>query len=320
MRAGTNTAPIPATTTATVTTATPIQHAGNREGNRVTRVPDFVAVVPARLASTRLPDKPLADIGGKPMVVHVAERARRSGARQVIVATDAQTVFDAVSQHGFDAMLTRADHPSGTDRLAEVALRMGWPDETIVVNVQGDEPLIDPALIVSVAEHLATHPDCAIATAAHPAATMSEVFDPNAVKVVIDAHGRALYFSRAPIPWYRDSYRTQCSGDQTVTAFPPDNADAAANGRRESEFLYHNPVYRHIGIYAYRVDFLRRYPTLAPAPPERAESLEQLRAMWHGERIAVKITDTAPPPGVDTPEDLARARAAFASINDATMA
>ncbi|MGI4855501.1 MAG: 3-deoxy-manno-octulosonate cytidylyltransferase [Janthinobacterium lividum] len=274
--------------------------------------PPFVAVVPARLGSTRLPNKPLVDIGGRPMVVHVAERAQRSGAVQVIVATDSPQVLDAVAAHGFTVLLTRDDHPSGTDRLAEVASRLGWPDDTIVVNVQGDEPLIDPALIRDVARHLADHPDCAIATAAHAVDTRAEVFDPNAVKVVIDARGVALYFSRAPIPWFRDAY----AGVPTAATVPA----SASDGRIGTSDGVPGPVYRHIGIYAYRAGFLRRYPTLAVSPLERAESLEQLRAIWHGERIAVKITENAPPPGVDTPEDLARARAAFAAGSQSTVA
>ena len=306
----------------------------------------FVAVVPARLASTRLPNKPLADIGGKPMVVHVAERAQASGAYHVVVATDAQSVYDAVTAHGFEAMLTRADHPSGTDRLAEVASRLGWSDDTVVVNVQGDEPLIAPELVRGVAAHLIAHPECAIATAAHPIHAIHDVFDPNAVKVVLDAQGVAMYFSRAPIPWFREGYArpvTQEVGATGTTAATATAAtriaagisadavkgsatsvaptlesalaasrDAAADRRSALPEDAPSPVYRHVGIYAYRVGFLRRYPTLTPAPLERAESLEQLRAMWHGERIAVLVTADAPPPGVDTPEDLARAREAYA--------
>lgn len=282
--------------------------------------PPFVAVVPARLGSTRLPNKPLVDIGGRPMVVHVAERARRSGASRVIVATDSQQVHDVVAAHDFTVLLTRADHPSGTDRLAEVASRMGWPDDTIVVNVQGDEPLIDPVLIGDVARHLAEHPDCAIATAAHQVRARDEIFDPNAVKVVVDARGVALYFSRAPIPWFRDAYG---AGPGAPSA-PASDGRSGSNGVTANvDTADHDipgPVYRHIGIYAYRAGFLRRYPALAVSPLERAESLEQLRAIWHGERIAVKITESAPPPGVDTPEDLARARAAFAANGPATMA
>lgn len=251
---------------------------------------DFVAVVPARLASTRLPNKPLADLAGKPMVVHAAERARESGARQVVIATDAQSVVDAVAPYGFDVRLTRADHANGTDRLAEIVEQFNWPDDTLVVNVQGDEPLIAPSLVHDVAVHLAAHPECALATAAHPIHAHDEIFNPNVIKVVLDAHYRALYFSRAPIPWARDAWQ---SGLSQVASLP----------------LPDTPVYRHIGLYAYRASFLRRYPTLPQAPIEIAESLEQLRAMWHGERIAVLLTDDAPLPGIDTPEDLARVRA-----------
>ena len=256
----------------------------------------FIAVVPARLASTRLPNKPLADIGGKPMVVRVAERARESGAQQVLVASDAQEVLDAAHDHGFDAVLTRADHPSGTDRLAEVATRFGWSDDTIVVNVQGDEPLIDPALVRGVASHLATTGDCAIATAAHPITDPAEIFNPNVVKVVPDARGVALYFSRAPIPWARDAWQPHWPN---VASMPTPPAPAV--------------VYRHIGLYAYRAKFLRTYPSLAISPIEQVEALEQLRAMWHGERIAVLVTHDVPLPGVDTPADLARVRALFGS-------
>ena len=261
--------------------------------------PPFVAVVPARLASTRLPEKPLADIGGKPMVVRVAERALDAGAQRVLIATDDARVLHAAQAHGFEALLTRADHPSGTDRLAEVAATLALPDETIVVNVQGDEPLIEPALICDVASHLATHPDCAIATAAHPIADAADVFNPNVVKVVLDARGVALYFSRAPIPWHRDAYAPQCRAQAIDIAAMPAPGPGA--------------VLRHIGLYAYRARFLRTYPTLAQAPIEQAEMLEQLRAMWHGERIAVRVTREAPAPGVDTPADLERVRTLFLS-------
>jgi 3-deoxy-manno-octulosonate cytidylyltransferase (CMP-KDO synthetase) len=264
-------------------------------------VPPFIAVVPARLASTRLPDKPLADIGGKPMVVRVAERARLSGALQVLIATDSPRVADVAKEHGFDVMLTRADHPNGTDRLAEVATHFGWSDETIVVNVQGDEPLIDPALVRNVAAHLAAHPSCAIATAAHPIHDPADVFNPNVVKVVLDAKSVALYFSRAPIPWSRDAWQKEW----------PNVAALASVGLVTFRPPVPSNVLRHIGLYAYRAKFLRAYPTLSVAPIEEAEALEQLRALWHGERIAVLITNDAPPPGVDTPADLARVRALF---------
>lgn len=261
-------------------------------------IPAFTVVIPARLASTRLPDKPLADIGGHPMIVRVAERAHASSARRTVVATDAPAVADACRARGIEVVLTRADHPSGTDRLAEVATHLGFADEAIVVNVQGDEPLIDPQLIDAVALHLAGHPDCAIATAAHPLDAIADVFNPNVVKVVCDAAGRALYFSRAPIPWARDAWTGLAAGATGTAAAVPMPA---------------MPVLRHIGLYAYRAGFLRRFPTLATSPLEQTEALEQLRAMWHGERIGVLVTAAAPAPGVDTPADLERVRALWAA-------
>jgi 3-deoxy-manno-octulosonate cytidylyltransferase (CMP-KDO synthetase) len=249
----------------------------------------FRVVIPARYASTRLPGKPLADIGGRPMVVRVLERALASGAADVQVATDHPEVRDAVLAAGGRALMTRADHPSGTDRLAEVASTLGWRDEDIVVNVQGDEPLIPSVLIAAVARALAADPEAAIATAAHPVVDAAEAFNPNVVKVVCDARGRALYFSRAPIPWARDAWS---GGERSLPAGLP--------------------VWRHVGLYAYRVSFLRRYTTLAPAPIEQWESLEQLRALWHGFPIRVLPLEAAPPAGVDTAEDLARVRAVFA--------
>ena len=248
-------------------------------------IPDFQVVVPARFASSRLPGKPLADICGKPMVVHVAERAAISGAREVWVATDHEEVATAVRRHGHAAVMTRIDHPTGTDRIAEVVQARAWPDETIVVNVQGDEPLISPELIRDVATRLAQSPLAAIATACHPIENDADVFDPNVVKVVMDATGHAMYFSRASIPYARDWYRAHRSR-------PPGL-----------------PVLRHIGIYAYRCAFLRTYAALAPCPIEQYEALEQLRALWHGHRIAVTVTTQAPAPGVDTPGDLERVRA-----------
>ena len=249
----------------------------------------FRVVVPARHASTRLPAKPLADIAGRPMVVRVLERALAAGAAEVWVATDHEAVRDAVQAAGGQALMTRADHPSGTDRLAEVAQVLGWADDDIVVNVQGDEPLIDPALISAVAAALADDAEAAIATAAHALGDVAEVFNPNVVKVVCDARQRALYFSRAPIPWARDAWA--------------ERRDAIPAGL---------PLLRHVGLYAYRVGFLRRYAALAPSPLEQWEALEQLRALWHGYRIRVLELDAAPPAGVDTAEDLARVRAVFA--------
>lgn len=245
----------------------------------------FSVVVPARFASTRLPGKPLLDIAGAPMVVHVARRAAGSGARAVVVATDHEGIAQAVRRHGFDAEMTDPGHASGTDRIAEVARRRGWPPEHIVVNVQGDEPLIDPALVREVAGTLAADPDAAIATACCPITDAREFLDPNAVKVVLDARGRALYFSRAPIPFPRDH--------------APDPAAPLPDGL---------PAHRHIGLYAYRTAFLAAYAGLAPAPIERHEALEQLRAMWHGYAICVAVCPRSPPAGVDTPADLERVR------------
>jgi 3-deoxy-manno-octulosonate cytidylyltransferase (CMP-KDO synthetase) len=250
----------------------------------------FSVVIPARLASTRLPDKPLADIGGLPMVVRVAQRALASSARQVVVAADAPSIVAACEAHGIRALLTREDHPSGSDRLAEACEQLGLDGAEVVVNVQGDEPLIEPALIDACAATLAAHPDCAVGTAAHEIDALADYVNPNVVKVVLDAAGRALYFSRAPLPWWRDG--NACG----ITALP-------------------TPLpLRHIGLYAYRAAFLRRFPTLEPAPLERLEALEQLRVLWHGERIAVHVTAHAPGPGIDTPADLERVRALFSRV------
>lgn len=248
----------------------------------------FRVVIPARFASTRLPGKPLLNIGGKPMILHVLDRAAASGAASVCVATDYQPVFEAVTDAGGDAVMTRPDHPSGTDRLAEVVAGYQWGDDEIVVNVQGDEPLIDPELIASVAQTLSASPSAMVATAAHAMTDAVEFQNPNVVKVVCDANGHALYFSRAPIPWPRDAF--------------------AADRSRLPVGL---PVMRHIGIYAYRVAFLRRYASLAVSPLEQWEALEQLRVLWHGERIAVLTVEHAPAAGVDTPEDLERVRQVF---------
>lgn len=244
--------------------------------------PKFKAVVPARYASTRLPAKPLLDLGGKPMVARVAECAVRSGAEDVWVATDHADVVSAAQKHGLCVLLTRADHPTGTDRLAEVVEQRGWSDDTIVVNVQGDEPLIDPELIAQTARQLAES-GADIATVAHPIDNPADFFAPNVVKVVCKANGDAMYFSRAPIPFARDHFAKQ------KDSLPPGL-----------------PAYRHIGLYAYRASFLRAYAKLAPSPVESVEALEQLRALWHGYRISVVVSDHLPMPGVDTPEDAAR--------------
>ncbi|MBE7368128.1 3-deoxy-manno-octulosonate cytidylyltransferase [Ramlibacter pallidus] len=248
----------------------------------------FTVLIPARLASTRLPDKPLADIAGLPMVVRVAQRAEQSSAGQVIVAADSKRIADACSEHGVRAVLTRPDHPSGSDRLAEACEQLGLDRDDVVVNVQGDEPLIDPALIDAVAGLLQQRREASMSTAAHPIASVGEFTNPNVVKVVLQADGLALYFSRAPIPWWRDGF---AAGVQAL----PDPA----------------PL-RHVGIYGYRAGFLRAFPRLPQAPVESCEALEQLRALWHGHRIAVHVTSTAPGAGVDTPEDLERVRRLFA--------
>ena len=246
-----------------------------------------MVLIPARLSASRLPNKPLADLAGIPMVVRVAQRAQLSQAGQVVVATDSAEVMQVCQQFGVNAVMTRTDHLSGSDRLAEAATLLGLPDEAIVVNVQGDEPLIDTASIDAAAKLLQTRDDCSMSTLAHAIDNVADFANPNVVKVVLDARQTALYFSRAPISWWRDGFA------QGVNSLP-------------------NPApLRHVGLYGYRVGFLREFPKLAQAPIEITESLEQLRAMWHGHRIAVHVTEHSPGPGVDTPEDLARVRALF---------
>lgn len=243
----------------------------------------FTVLIPARLASSRLPNKPLADIAGVPMIVRVAQRVQRGLAideQSVVVATDSPLIVRACQDHGVRALLTRADHPSGSDRLAEASSQLALGAEDIVVNVQGDEPLIDPALVQHVADLLSNTPAASMSTAAHPLDDLAEFQNPNVVKVVLDAQNMAAYFSRSPIPYPR----------QTPQRMPQPA-----------------PL-RHIGIYAYRVGFLQKFPELTQAPTELSESLEQLRALWHGHRIAVHVTLEAPGPGVDTPEDLDRVR------------
>lgn len=246
--------------------------------------PEFLVVIPARLGSTRLPRKPLADIGGKPMVIRVAERAQQSNAQSVVVATDSPEIQAACDEHRIECLLTSADHPTGTDRIAEVAQLLKLPADTLVVNVQGDEPLIPPELINQVAQTLADNTACAISTVAVPIVDAAEINNPNVVKVILNRSNEALYFSRAAIPFVRDP-----ESDLAVTHL------------------------RHLGIYAYRADFLQAYTRLEPAPPEKAEALEQLRALWNGYRIAVHTTSEAPPAGVDTAEDLERVRRILAS-------
>lgn len=242
----------------------------------------FKVVIPARYASTRLPGKPLLDIAGKPMIVCVAEQAQKSRAEQVVIATDFEKILHAANQYGYQAVMTRIDHVSGTDRIAEVAEKMAWPDDAIVVNVQGDEPLIDPALIDEVALTLAHSRDAVMATACHPIHNEAAFLNPNIVKVVLDIHGNALYFSRAPIPYPRDEAHKQ-----------------------------HITAHRHIGIYAYRVGFLKQYANLEVTELEKTESLEQLRVLFHGYKIAVSITQNAPASGVDTQQDLDHVRRVF---------
>ena len=251
----------------------------------------FRVAIPARYASTRLPGKPLRQLSGRTLLEHVYRRASASGASEVVIATDDPRIRDAAEGFGATVCMTSSDHLSGTDRLAEVAARYGWPDESIVVNVQGDEPQMPPSLIRQAAEALAAHPTAGIATACARIEQAAEAFDPNAVKVVRDREGFALYFSRAPAPWHREAFR----GGAMPDALP---ADAA--------------WFRHIGLYAYRVAVLREFPRLEPAMVERAESLEQLRALWHGIRIYVTEAAQVPPPGVDTEADLARVAAALA--------
>ena len=256
---------------------------------------EFHAVIPARFASTRLPGKPLADIHGKPMVVRVAERAQASGALGVYVATDHDGVATAVTAQGFQVVMTSPDCASGTDRLAEVASKLGWADDVVVVNVQGDEPLIDPALIRATAQALFDHPAASMATVSHRIHDPAEVFNPNVVKVVTDKAGFALYFSRAPIPWARDEWADSSVNNAAPTGLPEDLS-----------------IQRHIGLYAYRVGFLKAYPGLSRPAIELHESLEQLRALWHGYRIIVIESAEPIAPGVDTQADLEKVRALLA--------
>ncbi|WON78212.1 3-deoxy-manno-octulosonate cytidylyltransferase [Serratia sp. UGAL515B_01] len=242
----------------------------------------FIAIIPARYASTRLPGKPLADIHGKPMVVHVMERARESGASRVIVATDHPDVAKAVEAAGGEVCMTSSEHHSGTERLAEVIEKCGFSDDEIIVNVQGDEPLIPHVIVRQVAENLAAS-NVGMATLAVPIDTAEEAFNPNAVKVVMDAQGYALYFSRATIPWDRERFA-------------------------QSKENIGNSLLRHIGIYAYRAGFIRRYVSWQPSQLEQIELLEQLRVLWYGEKIHVAVAHAIPSVGVDTPEDLQRVR------------
>lgn len=260
----------------------------------------FSVLIPARMASSRLANKPLADIAGLPMVVRVAQRAAQSGALRTVVAADDARILQACAQHGIEAIATRADHVSGSDRLAEACVALGLDADDVVVNVQGDEPLIDPQLVHSVAALLARQPDASMGTAAHAIASLEDFHNPNVVKLVLDASGCASYFSRAPIPWARDLRGSDWWNGAAAEAQP-----------RVAALAGFAPL-RHIGVYSYRAGFLRAYPTLPQAPTEAIEQLEQLRALWHGHRIAVHLCEDVPGPGVDTQEDLERVRALFA--------
>ncbi len=246
----------------------------------------FHVIIPARLASTRLPNKPLADISGKPMVVRVAEQAAKSGAAQVVVATDSDDIVRACAAHGVRAILTSTHHASGSDRLAQACEALGLADDAIVVNVQGDEPLIEPELIAALAENLKKNEKSAVATASAAINSIADWHNPNVVKVVCNAHGQALYFSRAPIPAWRDG---------------------------PAQALPSPAPQRHIGVYAYRAGFLKSFPKLSPSPLEALESLEQLRVLHHGHSISVLALSGMPEGGVDTPQDLERVRQTFAS-------
>ncbi len=255
-------------------------------------IPEFKVVIPARFGSSRLPGKPLVPLAGQPLLAHVVARARQSQAREVIVATDDQRIMVLCDQLKVAAELTDPGHRSGTDRIAEVCTRRAWGDETLIVNLQGDEPCMPPVLIDQVAEELALRPEIGMATLAYPFTERAALFDPNLVKVVTDVQGRALYFSRAPIPWHRE-----CFAEATSSALPPEPG-----------------FWRHLGLYAYRVSFLRRLVALPPSPLELAESLEQLRVLWHGLAIQVSEARVLPGPGVDTPEDLERAESWLAEV------
>jgi len=239
----------------------------------------FKVAIPARYASSRLPGKPLIDLAGKPMIQHVYERALKSGAEEVVIATDDQRIFDAAESFGAEVCMTSSDHHSGSDRLAELAELRNWSDDTIIVNLQGDEPLTPQSILKQAARGLDEHPDAGIATLCTPITSASQLYDPHTVKVVRDHSGYALYFSRAPIPWERDAL--------DVEAHPE-----------------HNQAFRHIGLYAYRAGYLREYAKSEPCDLERIESLEQLRALWRGIRIFVDIAEQLPGHGVDTPEDV----------------
>lgn len=258
----------------------------------VPELPPFNVVIPARFGATRLPGKPLLTIAGRTLIERVLQRARASAAAEVVIATDDPRIAAVASALGADLAMTRADHASGSERIAEVVAARGWPEGTIVVNVQGDEPCLPAGLIDQVAGALAADPKADMATLATPITDAAELFDPNCVKLVTGADGAALYFSRAPIPWQRGAF----GPGQPPAVLPQDT-----------------PFLRHLGLYAYRAGFLGRYVRWPASPLELAESLEQLRVLWHGGRIAVALATARPGPGVDTAEDLARAAAWLAA-------
>ncbi|MEO1750339.1 3-deoxy-manno-octulosonate cytidylyltransferase [Thiofaba sp. EF100] len=247
----------------------------------------YKLVIPARYGSSRLPGKPLLPLAGRPLIAHVIERARTCQADEIILATDDERIRVAGEGLGVRVVMTSSSHATGTDRLAEVVRLMGWPDDTLVLNLQGDEPLIPADLLDRLAENLAAHPQAAIATLCTPIHSARDLFDPHVVKVVRDRFGFALYFSRAPIPWERDAFGME--------------ADA-----------YHDHAFRHLGLYAYRAGFLRNFAEWPEAPIEKLEKLEQLRALWQGARIHVDVVMEPPGHGVDTAEDLARVEALLA--------
>ncbi|QBQ54297.1 3-deoxy-manno-octulosonate cytidylyltransferase [Nitrosococcus wardiae] len=255
----------------------------------------YKVIIPARYNSSRLPGKPLLDLAGKPMLLHVIKKAQESGAEEILVATDDRRIEAIVKDYGIQVCMTSTAHSSGTERLAEVVVQQGYSDQTLIVNVQGDEPLLPPSLIAQAAKDLEIHSQADVATLSVNIASRKELFNPNIVKVVRDAQGYALYFSRAPIPWAREDF-------------------AAENMIWPTSW----PYYRHIGLYAYRAGFLRRYPQLPTCPLEQAEHLEQLRVLYHGGRIHVAVANRVPPPGVDTRADLEQTRQLLAQENNLT--
>ncbi|MFU2080339.1 3-deoxy-manno-octulosonate cytidylyltransferase [Avibacterium endocarditidis] len=252
----------------------------------------FTVIIPARFASSRLPGKPLADIAGKPMIAHVWQKAQQSGASRVVVATDNQAVAQAVQAFGGEVCMTSEHHNSGTERLAEVVEKLALADDEIVVNIQGDEPLIPPVIVQQVADNLAKN-SVKMATLAVPLNDAEELFNPNVVKAVADQSGNVLYFSRAPIPWNRDQF-------------------AGLSDEQKTQLVLQSQYLRHIGIYAYRAGFIKQYVQWQPSALENIESLEQLRVLWYGEKIHIDLAKEVPAVGVDTPEDLEKVRAILA--------